>query len=240
MKRNLAVLGLLIVLSMSRPVFAGDDLVVVESTDPALTVGSVLSSDSLTVALGKRVVLIDQGGAMHRISGPHSGTLQTEPAAGGKRGVVNLLAGLVSDNKVETSTLGAVREVAGLEELHVETGLESLYADVEGDQCLNPGVLPDLRRGDVVEAETARISLVGGGSAEVTWERGDSKTVWPESVALGDGSTYLIRRVGASIPGKIILHLVPTTLEEPMDRVLWLTEHGCRSQARAMLDEILR
>ncbi len=239
MKRLLLALALTPFLAAAA--LAGGPLVVVESTAPEIKPGAVLEDGLLTLAEGQTVVLIDQGGQIHNIDGPHKGAIATASAKGDEK-LVATLSNLVGGG-TDISQVGAFRSAGGLRPAAKPSesgGAGVISAWRAGDHCYDPGKPLTLRRESGSGSESANLSRLGATTGAVSWKMKAIDAPWPAMVKAEDGAIYLMRRPGRTIATKIVLKAIPESLDKPLDRIAWMAENKCAEQARAALKAHLK
>jgi hypothetical protein len=225
--------------------FAGQ-VVVVDSSMPALAPGKVIDADSsITLPAGARVTVVGDDGRMQTLKGPFSGAVGARSGAGGNPAVVDTLSRLFS-SPAETAALGTFRgaepQLGGFRGAGSAGGgadapeLWAINVQRAGEQCVPAaGGLPTLWRPDAVREATVVVQrLPDGPGGLVRFAAGSQSVPWPAGVALQDGD-YTLRDSADAWASTVSLRVVPAELEDDVRRVVWMADHGCSRQAKALL-----
>ena len=218
-----------------------EDYVVVESTAPAIKVGTEISAQAgLNVPDRARVVLLRADGQMVTVDGPFQGVPKSTPAGAADSRLFVAITTLVrSGQQQDNIQVAAVRATdAGWRATHAESERDILAIDTMegGDTCLYDPAAAELIRSPANQSQTSVLALTSAGSVAVAWPLGASRVPWPKEVALEDGANYVIEQeghAGASMTTVHVLRREPGQSE--LQRVAQLAEHGCTSQARLWL-----
>jgi len=208
------------------------ELVVVESSNTALTPGTVLSGP-IILSSGESVTLMDGMGTLYRQAGPFDGSVAAPEAESGAS-TIKALSRLLADNATDTTTLGAIRNFPG----QGTDDLTLVAGEMAGDQCVVSTPQLGLWRASADRPETASLRLVGGADSNVSWVKGEAVAPWPDALPVENGGVYLLRRPGTSIPYKIVLHVIPQA-PNLGDRIALMDGAGCTAQARAALSMLI-
>jgi len=228
MLRRICLISALLV---AAPSAMASEFVVVESSSQLHSLGKMISGQ-IEVKSGERVTLMDASGNMHRLEGPFSGAVTAARAS--NVGALKAVSRLLADNATDTSTLGAIRQVP-----RAAGGEGAISAELAGDQCVTGTQNLKVWRAEIAAAESAELRQVNGTSGRVIWAKGEAVAPWPEAVPVVLGAPYLLRRDGATIPHKLVLHQVPSSLS-PGERIGGMVDAGCLAQARAALAQVLQ
>ena len=220
------------VLIGSYSVGSAAQLVVLSSTDEALSTGAVIEDSSLTIAFGAAVTVIDQAGRVHNLTGPHKGVPgASEPQKVGETRLATALRRLIADDATSTKTLGVIRKAASDD----DGNPNHVSADDASIHCMILGDTPILARVDSSREERVRLKQRGGDAARFIWAKGKSTMAWPADLSPVDGGTYLLRRKGQSLPVRIDVKVSGDRNSSPKFIAAWMAASGCKRQAEAAL-----
>lgn len=212
-------------------VLAGE-LVVIESTAPALKPGQIVDSSAvLSLPSGAHLTLVAEDGTVTNLKGPFSGP---PPVAGtpGDGGLVSALSRLIGGDAAGTSVLGVMRSAP------TTAAADPWAVDVlrSGNHCVPADAAPNLSRSKRHKFVTLTLkTLPDGAKVSVRWPAGSNRMAWPGGVPLTDGGRYLAKLSDRPTASKLMIHLVPGGLPSDAHRVAWMAERGCSRQAKALL-----
>lgn len=230
---------------VSANVASARQLVVVDSTVPELAPGKVLTAGTpVILPPGAKVTLVGDDGRMQKVEGPFSGTLGGGPAqAGGDPAVVDTLSKLFT-SPTETAALGTFRSAEPQMSGFRGTGstgdpsapdLWAINVQRGGDQCIQPRTQPMLWRPDAVREATVAVQrLPDGPGGLVRFSAGAQSVAWPGGVPVQDGN-YVLRDSADAWKTTLSLRVVPDGLSGEINRAVWMADHGCESQAKALI-----
>lgn len=225
-----AVLALLV--AMSSATRAGE-LVVIASTDAKLGVGSVLDgSRAIQLAEGDAVTLVSSDGRTLKLQGPYSGRPDPLPNTG-NGGLLDALSDIVKPTEKDVSTAGIMRS-----SLYAPTQPWIIDSGQAGAHCVLPGRPVLLWRPIAIGTASAALNAdagQSGGQTDVTWQDGSYTAPWPAGLALADGATYRLEFAVTGTTRRLSIHQVPGELDSDVSRAVWMHEHGCTAQAKALL-----
>jgi hypothetical protein len=213
------------------------EVVVLESTSPRYAAGqTVEAAQPVMLADGETLTIATEDGRLARIVGPYNGPpIGSEADESVAR---RALAQLLATDRPEVGGIGGVRGDAPSESL-TDTRPDTwfVHAERSGDQCALQGKNVQLWRENAGAAAAMEIRVsLDDTAAQARWNAGAHDTAWPDSVALTDGTIYLLRGEGAVRSVPMRLHLLPPGLGTPgLAAVAWLAARGCTEQARLAL-----
>ena len=237
-RRYLALLAMAMFAAPTPAVWAAEMLVIgAEGVD--LAEGDIVDSATpIQLTAGARVTLISRDGTSVTLKGPFDGPpfadAQESPE---ERTLFRALGTLfAAGGRQQGATKGATRggggAAADVDAWLIDTG-------VQGDACARAGGPVTLWRAASDKASALKLTHTGArASAELEWPPGAATLAWPAAVPLENGAEYLVRLKGVLIARKLTLHLVPGDLPSEAHRAAWMAEHGCLSQARALLAQV--
>lgn len=232
MLRKIAAIAALFLVSM--PAAAAEYLVInAVGTEPA--VGSLVTSGTpLSVPAGGLVVLLSPDGITLTIEGPHEGPIPTTSNSADEGvSVVDVLSSLWEEEAGD-EVLGAVR--AGEATAPDDPWL--IDSSRQGDQCARGADQVVLWRPQAETRERLSIRHSDGTRTRTTWRRGEETVAWPEDLPPESGADYKIRLSGTTATREVTLHVLPDGIDDDIHRAIWLTEQGCREQARRLLGNL--
>ncbi|MDG5494868.1 hypothetical protein [Niveispirillum sp. BGYR6] len=225
---RLSALALLLTAATALPAAAAE-LVVVESSAPALAPGQVLDSEAaLSLPAGSRLVLVSADGATINLQGPFSGK-PGNGAGGSSGGVTQSLASLLSARDSDTASLGAVRAASSAQPLPRPWLVD---ASQSGHGCLQPGAAPVLWRAATAATDLTLAPADRAWTATTPWPAGAQDLALPADVPFADGATYLFDMDGKS--SAVTLHVAPEAVKGDRMLAAWMLAKGCERQAQAL------
>lgn len=238
--RHAAACLVLIALSITANTYAAK-LVVTATDDPLLAPGMVIDSEKVTLAAGKTLTVITATGQKAVLKGPHDGPWAVGGAGAGSNDAARAaaLASLLATGPARTSSVGVVRAVPGKAKPAVfSPDLRQISIAAPGVQCVAEGATPALWRPTDVAVTKVAVADAGGKEAAFDW--GGSQTApLPAGVAVVDQDALNIR-LDEQPPIKVTLRVVPASITDPIERIVWMNGNQCTTQARALLDQMLR
>ncbi len=234
---------------MTTAALAEGELVIISVTGlvPDLREGqAVAAGAAIRLPPASTVRLLAASGKVVTVQGPFSGPVplpsDTKPAGGGTPGLARL-ARFLTERPVETEgSLGVMREVslgaARPDELRPRLREPSdpwqVVAEESGAQCARPPAV-DLWRKDAGTAATLERPAPPGPAAKTAWPAGKNRLGLPPEFAV-DGSTLRVTLGGRT--NAITLHLLPTSLSNPVEIVNWMIDKNCHRQAALYLEKL--
>ncbi len=237
MKRVYLALLPMTLLAAPAPAWAAEMLVIgAEGSD--LAEGDIVDSATpLHLAAEARLTLIAEDGTAVTLEGPYDGAALAEaPASAEERTLFRALGTLfAAGGGRQGATKGATRGGAG-----GATGDAWLIdTATQGHGCARAGEPVELWRAKSDKASALKLTHRGARtSAEVDWPTGAATLEWPAAVPLESGAEYSMRLKGVLVARTLTLHLVPSNLPSDAHRAAWMAQHGCLSQARALLAQV--
>ena len=225
-----ATLVLVIVFAALASGSARADLLVLNSTEPNIKPGQVLTArTTLTLPNGGAVTLLAQDGRTIHATGPWSGTLDAADSRSGDPRVVTVLSRLLVTSPADKTSLGVTRgvDLRGPFTIRPEGGAHCQVATTP----------PTFEREPVGRPERLTIADTTGGQAALTWPADTETLPWPGSLPFHDGS-YTLRMASNPKPVTLTVHHVPASLATKAAVAAWMAETGCTAQALALLATI--
>lgn len=208
-------------------------LVVAEARGLQLKPGARIESGaSVTLKPGDRLVALAPDGRVSILRGPYQG-----PAFRGEGPAQDprlALAALISTRNDRASSVGAVRSGANAAKLP-----EPWLIDVSrpGERCIREGDQPVWWRPDTGSASAFTVYPVDRSwRAEFHWPQ-DQQAILARDLVRLDGMKMLVIRTGSQ-ERPIRLHVIPSTVEDPLVMAAWMLEKACVQQADALLRQI--
>ncbi len=228
--RLLIIIGTLFFLVWLGGMAEAVELVVIRSTAPGLKPGQVVDGNKkLKLPAGVKLTLISQDGKPLTLEGPFSGIPQTGKSEGRK--LTQALARLITSKSKDISSLGGVR--AATSPGAMAPNPWAIRISRSGDHCLLQTRPTVFWRKNTRKKESLSVKLVSNGQkSKVNWPKGEAMSPWPAGLNLVDGSAYLLRSKGTTIPKKLVVHLVPKNLSSVGHRAVWMAQNGCSEQAQ--------
>lgn len=212
------------------------ELAVIESNVEALPAGKIVNtSDVLSLDGGAVVKLIAETGEIIDLEGPYSG-LPASNVVPGKSALIGQIAALFGDDADE-SAVGATRS------LGPDTGSEPpdpwwLDLNTEGAQCVAPQGTVTLWRARTSPGERLTLWRTRDGiesGKTLTWTIGDATLSWPSDVVIADSEVFQIYTVTNDRTRRWTMHRIPASVSTGIERAAWMSEKGCKRQARALV-----
>lgn len=238
LRNSVAAVALLTATSSLADEHTALSYVVVGSTAPAFTVGTLVEEDAtLEVPQGASLTLIDAGGKIKIIEGPFLGRLRSEIEQDPEsNSFLNDLADIIAKAETTEVALGLGRS----SNLSPETNpwLVAFDESIGPDLCISPdGRLSFYRtEGTFPDLEAVRFgSADGTAEAQISWAIEDTLLAWPDALPPDDGGAYFIDPGAATQPTAVELHVAPADVATDAHMAVWLARSGCTIQAEAMV-----
>lgn len=219
------------------PAAQAGQLLVIGSTDPAIPPGAVLDSDApVSIADGAELRLLYEDGTPLALKGPYSGAIPepvVEEGASEAEGplLVEALAGMVGEGKVDSSEFGAVRAIS---EGKQSSDPWSVDLTRPGVACVQPGGRPTVWN---AAAEQGMLRMLDGkGEAKLAFA-GEGAAPWPADLPIVDGAGYAFVTPAGS-PVLMTIKRAPAAMPTLAHVVRWLNDNGCVHQARMLLRDM--
>lgn len=212
-----------------------EELVVVDSTLPAVAPGSLVDGAKLLSLPEKsRVVLVSESGRTIALAGPWQGKPgEAAAGAGDSNGrLVTALASLVRTSQEDAHSVGAIR-AAG-----VKTRADALMVNLSesGDYCVSDAKGVEVTRYPSETGAHVTLNAVqGNGKTTLVWPTGRDRSSWPADLPINDGATYLVEQDGKDSRTMIVLHMIVDDTPTDAHRAVFMAEQGCSEQARMLL-----
>jgi hypothetical protein len=239
MMQRIPALAVVLIAGLFAFAARAEDYVVIESSAPAIKVGTELSAtNDLDVPASARVVLLRADGKIVTVNGPAQGIPAATPA-----GAADNMAFVAIRSLVRLPTQGAQVGAVRAADPDWRTAQSKTVRDIlaidtteGGDTCLYDLAAAELIRNPAGKGTVTILSTAGAASATLVWPAGDARMPWPKDVPLADGASYLIQEDGHSGAAMTTVHVLSGgQARADMQRIAQLAEHGCTSQARLWL-----
>lgn len=239
------LLAAVLVLCLSALAARAGDLVVIESSLPALPAGATVSSDaSVEVPAGGRVVLAAPTGQVVTLTGPFKGA---PPAAGGPAGasgdMVKTLSTLFGHADQRTA-LGAVRATdASWRQDSTKTVADVLAIDSTdgGDACIYDPARATVLHNPSRSGEMSIEPMNGGDKVKLLWPKDTLQLPWPASLPIADGDGFVFEQFGDNAAAIVTVHVLKAAdAASDLDRAAQMADAGCRDQARLLVALVAR
>jgi hypothetical protein len=236
-RNSLLALGLLGAVSFPA---VSAELLVIESNEPAVAVGTLLPGGAtVKVADKRRVVLVDPAGKTVTLNGPFDGAPPQVEAKGDGR-LLTALASLVRRKGEETGSVGAVRAIdAGWRSEWAKDLKDVLTIDPTsgGNACVYDAGKAELVRNPLNPVAPALVlDSETGETAPLEWKQGLDRLSWPSAVPVADGRSYVFEQPGKPTATILTLRVLRARGgASDIERVAQLAEAGCDEQARLLL-----
>jgi hypothetical protein len=222
-----------------------EDFVVIESSAPALAVGTQIAGNApVNLPEKTRLVLLSASGRTLVLTGPFQGVAKSEGAGGDSR-LLTAVASLVRSNAQESGSVGAVRAADigwRLETAKDVSDVLAVDASNGGDVCLEGGRQALIVHNPHGPAGRTTIQAAdSNAAAAIDWTPGAARAPWPSKLPLADGAQYLIEQQGQSSVAIATLHLLPAAPgASDLQLLVRLTEAGCTDQGRLLVSMIAK
>ncbi|MCW5730835.1 MAG: hypothetical protein KIT20_08765 [Alphaproteobacteria bacterium] len=212
---------------------ADEQMVVIRSSHGKPAPGELLvKGQPLTLPDGAEITIVAADGSVRTLRGPFAGPLPG-PARAQDRGLIATLQSLAKE-QARGQVLGAVRGGA-----YSHGAIYAVEGYNAGLHCVPAAGQVEIRRQGAAASDSGSVQDSNtGAQAQMAWQPGQTLTLWPASVPLRDGAEYLIRAGKRAVPQRITLKLIPGDLGSDAERVRWLSEAGCKSQAMRLLQAL--
>ncbi len=231
---------LLAVLSLAA--FAGQ-LVVLHSTAPNFRPGQIIDdAKPFHLGAGKSLTVIDGKGKVKKLSGP----LAAVPDAGaaGNSTLAASLSRLIGRGQAKP----ALAVMRGIKPRQRSGGAWSVSLTRSLDLCIRAGGRLSLTsKASRIPRILSIKALPNGPQVSMDWPAGLDRVDWPAGLAATDGGRYQAKisdkrnftgMAGGVKETELIVHLVPSGLPTDAHRAVWMADHGCIRQAKALLSSL--
>ncbi len=217
-----------VILLAAAPALA--DMVVIRATGAALVPGQTVATGvSVSLPAGDSATLLARDGKTVTLTGPFSGSPEKSGTAGGDPKVITALSRLLTSGAADTHTLGVTRGVA----------IQDPYAinQTGGTHCQVAELPAIFKRGLALGEAKIAITAASGAEASAVWSDGADTATWPSELPFAEG-TYMLRVEQRPTPVKLVVHKMPTEVKGPAATAAWMADHGCKTQALAVLNAL--
>ena len=235
--KGLAIAGLAIAMGVAAP-GAGQaaKLLVLDTSTEAHKPGAIIdASRPLHLETGERLTVVDAGGSVLALFGPHDGppVKATSHSGDGSEDLLLQLQRLIDLRRRPADDSAAPVDRSPLlnDPWLISTAGSSHH-------CLAPERPAAFWRADVATELPVELTSAKARPLQLSWARGEARLYWPAGLVLSDGTEYRLRLGKSQRSVRIVLHLIPADLPSEAHRIAWMAEHGCTTQARMLLDRI--
>ncbi len=212
-----------------------EDYVVMESTSPRYADGTLLTlADRVKLKAGENLLLLNSAGGLRKIAGPFDGFLK--PGKKTADGMTEVLSRIVRLRKAESRSIGAMRgywrdhlppkEIIDIENNPVRciSGKRALAIEL---RLAGPPQLAQFWR----EGRADRVHL--------RWPAANVPIRWPAAVEIENGGRFFVLPSKAQAAYVFTISILPATFPSRAHEAMWLWQHGCRDNARSVVDLII-
>jgi hypothetical protein len=235
----MALAAVLVVSNMS-PSPAAAQIYVMESTAPAIRVGSALDMGAtISIPAGSHIRAVLPSGKTQTIKGPYAGSVadlvKGQPI---NEGVTAWIKNILKTGAATESTTGATRSVARPAERLRAAFSWSAIPVMDGTVCVEKSAKLRLVRAASSKPERVTVLDTGNGQqAEAQWEAGSDTTDWPPGVMPRADISYSM--LVPDRPRRQITLRVLDRLPAEDDVLAELNRLGCKDQFEAWVREKL-
>jgi hypothetical protein len=231
---------LLVLLILSPPIKAAEvtsQVVVLKSTATPFAPGKIIgASETLSLSAGEHITAVAPNGQVIQLAGPYSGTIAIPPASRTSGSIVQTISNLMKSESPDRSTLAVTRQ---WQVEKAPTDPWAVHIAMQGPHCVLEKQTVSIWRSNA--GKEASIRLSGGSDgrfAESRWPAGANSAPWPSSIEIANGRTYRAELVESREQVVFDVFVAPRALPTTVHRAVWIAEHGCRRQARMLLDTV--
>jgi hypothetical protein len=211
------------------------DIYVIESTVPALVVGTHLTvDDKISIPSGGQIRAVLPSGKTQTIRGPFDGKVSELAKGAANEGVWAWMQKMAKTGGSSEITTGATRSVTR------DTGAPRPFSwtevptGVNGSICVQKGAKVMLTRTATARIDRATVADAASGErAEVKWEAGSQTTEWPSSLQLRPDGAYQVFQQDR--PKRDVTLRIIDKLPDEDDLLAELQKFGCEHQFSAWL-----
>ena len=236
--RKLIVTITLLAISMS--LHAESSFVVIASIENAIPKGAMLeSSQVIDLSSGASLTLLSAKGKVMQLKGPYNGSVDSD-VTDGDANILQSISKLVKYSENEDLSLAAFRNISS----NVHSNSPEIWGvDINGSgqYCMREDTPLNLWWRDAFKG--AVITLTNNKTlrqAKFRWATKKRHFEWPDGFDRHDGTTYTIKNNVATYETEFGLTTLPASITRDMDRIVWMFEHACQSQALRLLKEVIR
>ena len=237
--RNLILTIALITLGL--PLHADTGFVVIASIESAIPKGAMLErSQAIDLNSGASLTLLSAQGKVIQLKGPYNGTVDSDVSEGDVD-ILRSISKLVKYSKNEDLSLAAFRNIS----FNVRSNLPEIWGidiDQPGQYCMREDIAlnlwwPDAFKGAVITLTNNKTQQ----QKKFRWATKNRYFEWPVDFNKNhDDTTYTVKNNVANWETEFNLTTLPLTLARDMDRIVWMFENSCQSQALRLLKEVIR
>jgi hypothetical protein len=230
----LALALLILPLSVQAAETMSQVVVIKSNADPFLPGRTISATEMLSLSAGEHITAVASNGQVIKVTGPYSGTIGMPPDPAESGSIVRMIANLIKTESADRNTLAVTRQWQA-ERMPPDPWVVSIAS--QGPHCVLATQPVSIWRGNAEKESSIRLSRSSNGPfADSRWPKGAYSTPWPSSIEIASGQTYRAR-IDGSQEAVFDIFVAPRELPTTVHRVVWLAEHGCRRQARMLLDQ---
>lgn len=230
---------LLVLLILSPPIQAAEatsQVVVIKSNAAPFAPGKIINAtETLSLSAGERITAVASNGQVIQVAGPYSGVVRMPPVSEKSASVVQTISNLMKSESADRDTLAVTRQ------WRVERTPQDPWAvhiALGGPHCVLEMQPVSIWRSDAGKETSLRLSGGPGGRfADSRWRDGENAVPWPSSIEIANGRTYRAKIGGSGEEMVFDIFVAPRNLPTSIHRAAWIAEHGCRRQARMLLEK---
>lgn len=217
------------------------DLLILASNQSGLPEGGIIDhSAALNLPEGAKLTLLSTSGKKIEISGPYAGAAEAGNGAGGdeaaNRGMLAAVSRLIVGKSTDDRQVGVTRNVPSAVGQGSTEDPWALNVSISGSHCVMAEGSTLLWRPKAETTENVSITrMKPKARAKTQWPAGAASLEWPATLELTDKATYLVRVGKGMLVNKFKIHVLPSDLASDFHRVAWMSERGCKRQARKLL-----
>lgn len=235
MWRKIIPLTLFVLPLFTHVASAAPQLVVVKSNVDAIAPGKLINPGKpLSLAKGQTITVVTATGSVIRLSGPYSGKVAVPSKRRSSDKIVRTLSDLFKPGLDDHVNLAVTRNRFGAAK---PADPWVVHLALPGPHCIPAKAPVTLWRSKAGKKILVTMRAKGRGPvAVVEWPDGARTLPWPRQIEIVSSRTYQAN-IDAWRRDKIFrVFVVPAKLSTDIQRVVWMAEHGCRRQARLLLE----
>jgi hypothetical protein len=228
----------LLVISLSSQAESG--FVVIASIESAIPKGAMLGrSQIIDLSSGASLTLLSAKGKIIQLKGPYTGSVDSDISEGDVD-ILRSISKLVRFSGNEDLSLAAFRNISSNDNSNFPE-IWGVDIDASGQYCMRQELPLNLWWADAFKG--AVMTLTNHKTlkqAKFRWPTKDQHTEWPADFVRQHDDSYSIKNNVANTETEFSLMTLPTAITGDMNRIVWMFEHDCQSQALRLLKEVIR
>lgn len=211
--------------------------IVVKSSGPSapqFQPGKALGDNQQIVLKANDTLVILDSRGTRTLKGP--GSFNTTQANSGER---TSYAALNEQRSARRARTGAVRGMPAVQTAARSPNIWFVDSERSSSICLTDPQNVTMWRGDATRAATVTVtSITDGRSAKVSWQKGQTQTVWPASLPVSNGVQYKVGWPGASDPTILSFRVLSPSPVGIEDMASALITNGCQAQLDLLIETV--